>query len=47
MGLSDSVFLNSFRKSCPKLSKKSNTKTTSVLVRKKGVGQTFTWSTEA
>ena len=37
----------SFKKSNTKLSSRSNTKTINVLVRKKGIGKTFTWSNDA
>ena len=47
MGLNESVFSISFRKSFQKLSSRSNTKTINVFVRKKGVGHTFTRSNEA
>jgi hypothetical protein len=43
MGLNESVFSISFRKSFQNLSGLSNTKTINVLVKKKGYGPTFIW----
>ena len=47
MGLNERVFSIYFRKSFQKWSRRSNTKTVKVLVRKKGVGRTLTWTNEA
>ena len=46
MALNESVFAISFRRSPKEMASLSNTKDTSVLVRKKGLALTFTGSNE-